>query len=46
VLDLDYLATEGFIDLADQELVHLTDSGREAAEFVLARCGCDKPPPT
>lgn len=46
VLDLDYLATEGFIDLADQELVHLTDSGSEAAEFVLARCGCDKPPPT
>ena len=43
VLDLDYLATEGFIEAQDRALVHFTDSGTEAAEFVLARCGCEKP---
>jgi predicted Rossmann-fold nucleotide-binding protein len=46
VLDLDYLAAEGFIDPADQHLVHITDSGTEAAEYVLARCGCEKPKST
>ena len=43
VLDLDFLAEEGFIEARDRALVHYTDSGSEAAEFVLTHCGCEKP---
>lgn len=46
VLDLNYLVAEGFIEPQDRELVHYTDSGSEAAAFVLAHCACEKPAST
>lgn len=44
MLDLGYLVQQGVIDAEDADLVHWSDSGAEAAAFVLAHCGCDAPP--
>ena len=44
MLDLGYLVAQGVIDAEDADLVHWSDSGAEAAAFVLARCGCDASP--
>jgi len=42
MLDLDYLVAGGYIEAKDKALVYLTDSGADAAAYVLARCGCGK----
>ena len=42
MLDLDYLIAGGYIEAKDKALVYLTDSGADAAAYVLARCGCGK----
>ena len=42
MLDLDYLASNGYIESKDRELVHLVETGEEAAAYVLARCGCEE----
>ena len=42
MLDLDYLIAGGYIEAKDKALVYLTDSGTDAAAYVLARCGCGK----
>jgi uncharacterized protein (TIGR00730 family) len=36
VVDLDYLVAEGFIDAADQRLVRIVETGKEAAEIILS----------
>jgi uncharacterized protein (TIGR00730 family) len=36
VVDFEYLVSAGFIDAADKSLMHLVDSGEEAAQIVLA----------
>ena len=37
---------DGYVAPEDRQLVHYTESGAEAAQYVLARCGCaDEPPP-
>jgi predicted Rossmann-fold nucleotide-binding protein len=36
VIDFDYLVKAGFIDEADKDLMHVVDSGDEAARIVLA----------
>ena len=42
MLDLDYLADGGYIEARDKALVYQTDSGADAAAYVLGRCGCGK----
>lgn len=42
MLDLDYLIEGGYIEARDKSLVHITDSGPDAAAYVLAHCGCEK----
>jgi len=42
MLNLDYLIAGGYIEAKDRSLVHITDSGSDAAAYVLARCGCEK----
>ena len=43
MLDLDYLIAQGFLSPEDRKIVHHCDSGAEAAEYVLAHCGCADP---
>jgi uncharacterized protein (TIGR00730 family) len=44
MLDLEYLVSQRVIGADEAALVHWSDSGAEAAAFVLARCGCEKYP--
>ena len=44
VVPLEMLVNEGYISAADRELVHYAESGAEAAEYVLSRCGCEDTP--
>jgi uncharacterized protein (TIGR00730 family) len=46
VLPLDALVAGGYIAPEDRQLVHYTESGAEAAAYVLARCGCAETPAT
>jgi len=43
-VDFAHLASHGFIETADASLVHIVDSGAEAAAHVLAHCGCADAP--
>ncbi|MEY3712658.1 MAG: hypothetical protein RL321_278, partial [Pseudomonadota bacterium] len=42
MLDLDYLVAGGYIEERDKALVHVTDSGADAAAYVLGHCGCGR----
>lgn len=44
MLDLAFLAENGFADRDDARFVQIVDDGAEAAKIVLARCGCGEPP--
>jgi predicted Rossmann-fold nucleotide-binding protein len=43
-VDFAHLAGHGFIEAADASLVHVVDSGAEAAAHVLTQCGCTATP--